>query len=468
MRIPIRHQFLAPLALVATVSLLAIAAIDHRLATDRTRQRVETQLRSVVEVLTQRSYPLTESVLKQMRGLANAEFLLVGEGGVVLRASSMLPNLEKLPQESFVASDAEQLRLGGSVTLGSTIYLHAAVRLDGRVRDPGPSVLHILFPQRDYSVAWWSAFAPPLFIGFATLSAVSLVVHLVARRLSRELGRLGADVQRLAEGDFADVDRPLLDDEACDLANSVNLAARRLRDYENELRQTERLQAIATIGAGLAHEMRNAATGCRLAIDLHQNECEVAGASESLSVAQRQLALMEGRLQQLLQVGKPSEATEPKRIDLRSVVEETLQLVGPAIRHARVSCEWRAPEYYCVVEADPVLIRQAVMNLVLNAMHAAAKVSATDPGAGRIEVILDGDVQECRLRVIDNGAGPQVDQLSLFEPFATEKPEGVGLGLSVVKSVVESCGGDVAFRREEEATVFCVELPIAQQEPCHA
>lgn len=468
MRIPIRHQFLLPLAVVATVSLLTIAVVDHWLASKRTRDRVETQLRSVVDVLTQRSYPLTESVLKQMRGLANAEFVLVSEGGDVLRSSSPLPGLDRLPEESFVASEIEQLQLGESVSLGSTPYLHAAVGIDQRTPASSSGVLHILFPQRAYSAAWWSAFAPPLAIGLGTLSAVALVVHLVARRLSRELGRLGADVQRLADGDFSDVEHPTLHDEAWDLADAVNQSARRLRDFENELRRTERLQAMSTIGAGLAHEMRNAATGCRLAIDLHSNECDLASNSESLAVAQRQLTLMEGRLRQLLQIGKTPLTGEPARIDLRAVVEETLELVGPAIRHARVSYDWSACERECVVQADTDSIRQVVMNLLLNALHAAAKVSAADPDAGRIAITLDRDGHDFRLRVIDNGAGPQVTDQDVFEPFVTEKPEGVGLGLSVVRSVVESCGGEVAFSREAAETVFRVQLPASQQEPCHA
>lgn len=322
------------------------------------------------------------------------------------------------------------------------------------------SVLHILIPQQDYDAAWWSAFAPPLLVGVATLSAVALAVHLISARLSRVLARLGGEVQRLAEGDFSDVESPAWNDEASNLARAVNQTARQLRDYENELRRTERLQAVAMIGAGLAHEMRNAATGCRLAIDLHHDECERSADDESLEVARRQLLLMEGRLQQLLQVGKPSQNSNREPIDFGSVVEESAMLAGPAIRHAHVSLEWVAPKQQVVIEADPELVGQAVMNLLLNALDAAAKVSATACDAGRISMDLDDDGDHCELRVSDNGAGPRDDGYrDVFEPFVTEKPEGVGLGLAVAKRIVESYEGVIHYQREGLTTVFCIRPP---------
>lgn len=465
MRFPIRYQFLLPIAAVATVSLLAIGMVNHRLATVRTRDQVEDRMRSVVEALTQRSYPLTESVLKQMRGLANAEFVLADADGNAIRSSNSLPDFERPPTPSVIAHEVDEIKLGEAVVLGSKSYLHGAVWVNQGVGQTRRNVLHILFLQDDFNAAWWSAFAPPLVVGAATLLAVAIVVQLVARRLSTTLDRLSNDVERLADGDFSDVDSPVRNDEAFDLANAINQTARRLRDYENELRRTERLQAVSMIGAGLAHEMRNAATGCRLAIDLH--ECDHTSVDESLEVARRQLTLMEGRLRQILQAGKPIQASQPKPVDLRTVVEETLTLVDPAIRHAHVTLEWVAPEEPCVGLIDPDLLGQAIMNLVLNALDAAAKVSAVEPDTGwiRIELSSEGGVGE--LRVVDNGAGPKVDPQRVFEPFVTEKSEGVGLGLAVTKSVVESSGGEVGFRREEGTTVFCVRLPLTKAEACH-
>ena len=466
MRFPVRYQFLLPIAAVATVSLLAVGMINHRLATARTRDQVEDRMRSVVEALTQRSYPLTDSVLKQMRGLANAEFVLADVEGNPIRSSGSLPDFERLPESSAVAREIDEIKLDETLILGSKSYLHAAVWVDQRAGQSRRDILHILFLQDDFNAAWWSAFAPPLVVGTATLLAVAIVVQLVARRLSKTLDRLSHDVERLADGDFSDVDPPITNDEAFDLANAVNQTARRLRDYENELRRTERLQAVAMIGAGLAHEMRNAATGCRLAIDLH--ECDHGSVGESLEVARRQLTLMEGRLRQILEAGKPIQTSQPKPVDLRTVIEETLNLTRPATRHARVSLEWLAPEEPCVVSIDPDLFGQAIMNLVLNALDAAAKVSAaeSDAGAIRIELSSEGGIGE--LRVVDNGAGPRIDPQRAFEPFVSEKAEGVGLGLAVTKNAVESSSGEVDFFREEEMTVFRVRLPLTQAEPCHA
>ncbi|MCG8450408.1 MAG: hypothetical protein MI725_12640, partial [Pirellulales bacterium] len=76
MRIPIRYQFMLPLLAVAIASLLAVGIIHSRLVTQQTKARIEKQLHGVISVLSERSYPLTSSVLRQMGGLANAEFIL--------------------------------------------------------------------------------------------------------------------------------------------------------------------------------------------------------------------------------------------------------------------------------------------------------------------------------------------------------------------------------------------------------
>ena len=81
MRWPIRNQILLPLLAVAIVSLTAVGAINTVLTERRTRAHVEQQLRQVIGVLTTSSFPLTDSVLRQMRELSNADFVLIDPSG---------------------------------------------------------------------------------------------------------------------------------------------------------------------------------------------------------------------------------------------------------------------------------------------------------------------------------------------------------------------------------------------------
>src|SRR6185369_12928271 len=93
--------------------------------------------------------------------------------------------------------------------------------------------------------------------------------------ISRATVRLGGEMLRIARGDFTEAPLPGIDDEIRDLSVAVNRTARMLADYQEEVKRTEQMRTVAMLGAGLAHEMRNAATGCRMALDIHAEHCGV-------------------------------------------------------------------------------------------------------------------------------------------------------------------------------------------------
>ena len=88
---------------------------------------------------------------------------------------------------------------------------------------------------------------------------------------------------------------------------AVNRTAEMLNEYEAQVRRSEQMRTLTVLGASIAHQLRNAVTGCRMALDLHAAECQSADDSECLDVAKRQLRLMESQLQRFLRVGKAPE-----------------------------------------------------------------------------------------------------------------------------------------------------------------
>src|SRR3954447_8590061 len=115
MRWPIRNQILLPLLAVAIVSLTAVGAINTVLTERRTRAHVEQQLRQVIEVLTNSSFPLTDTVLRQMRELSNADYVLIDPAGDTV--ASTLPKAEPLPEQT-VTVNIQDVELGPSVEVG--------------------------------------------------------------------------------------------------------------------------------------------------------------------------------------------------------------------------------------------------------------------------------------------------------------------------------------------------------------
>jgi signal transduction histidine kinase len=454
---------MGPLVAVAAISLATVAAVHAQLVTRQTRERIERQVSGVTQVLRQSSFPLTDKVLEQMAGLAGAELLLTDEA---CRRVASSGSQADAATELVTGLTAEQLSrttlLDEALSTPAGVYFHSSLAVDRPQPSSGERMLHVLVSKSEYDAAWRAAFLPPILVGAVASAAIAGVTLLATGRLSRLMAHIGTEVRRLADGDFRPVEVPQLDDESRDLALAVNRAAARLAEYEEEVRSTERLKTLATLGAGMAHEVRNAATGCRMAIDLHDEECSASTSGrETLDVAKRQLGLIEGRLKQYLSVGKGASDGVIENVDLTQIVRDAIELTAAAARHAGAAVRSQLPDIACPVRGVPEDLTHSVVNLLLNAIEAAAKRQALagTPASVRIELRTSGET--ATLEVLDSGSGPDSGVASrVFEPFASNKPEGVGLGLAVVRSAVELGGGSVAWDRVGDETRFVVQMPL--------
>jgi signal transduction histidine kinase len=467
MRSPLRRQIMGPLLAVALASLLALAALNAMIAAGNTRQRIERQLQGVVGVLTESNFPLTVPVLRKMRDLSSAEFVLADVLGRPVAASFPSPPL-KLPSNATV-DRPEDVALGASLDVAGADYFHAALQLGARTSEDESRVLHVLFPKDEYLRNLRAAFVPPLIVGIGTVGAAAAVARLLAGRISRATARLSDEVLRLARGDFTPVGLPDADDEIRDLALAVNRTAQMLADYEQQVRRTERMRTVARLGAGLAHEMRNAATGCRMAVDLHADACPLGCNDESLAVARRQLRLIESQLQRFLQVGRRPADLIRRDVDMARIVDRLLLLVRPAASHARVDLEWPVDGGGLMVHGDEDGLSQVALNLILNAIEAVQQDSRGAPRFRRVAVSLGRtEYDDVEFIVSDTGPGPATDSAtSIFEPFVSSKAEGIGLGLAVAKQVVDAHDGTISWSRRDGVTRFRVTLPFAVKgAPC--
>ncbi len=459
MRWPIRNQILLPLLAVAIVSLTAVGAINTALTERRTREHVEQQLRQVIEVLTTSSFPLTNAVLRQMRDLSSAEYVLTDANGSV--SASTLEHVEPLPEKGAV-SKIQDVALGPSLSLGGRWYFHTPVKLPIGSEMGRRGMLHVLFPQDEYRKAWRQAFVPSFVVGAVTSLLVAAVACSLANRMGRAIGRLREEMLRIARGDFRQVALPTIDDEIRDLSAAVNRTAEMLAEYEKQVRRSEQMRTLTILGASIAHQLRNAATGCRMALDLHAEECGASHREECLDVARQQLQLMESQLQRFLRVGKNSSELVFGEVDVAGLVEDLLPLVRPAAQHAGVLLECRLGPEHLSVRGDEESLRQLFLNVLLNAVQAAQQQGLKDTRSPRVCVEVGAEEKESiEIVVSDSGAGP-ADAVaeSLFEPFVTDKAEGAGLGLTVAKDIVVAHGGSILWNRENGMTRFRVCLPL--------
>jgi signal transduction histidine kinase len=202
-----------------------------------------------------------------------------------------------------------------------------------------------------------------------------------------------------------------------------------------------------------------------MALDLHRREC-AAGDCESLEVALRQLTLMEKYIRRFLARarGEPNVASP---VELQALLGRTLPLLTPSARHMGVEVQLTTPDEPVIVEGDDEDLEQLIVNLVLNAIDAAAQRGEAAqqiddaPPRRMVRVTLSvTDDQRALLEVADTGRGPEPRvQARMFDPLITAKPDGAGLGLFIVRDVVERHRGTIAWRRQDNMTLFAVELP---------
>jgi signal transduction histidine kinase len=387
-----------------------------------------------------------------MKGFSRADYFLVRANRQHL--TTLDDSDVDLPSPATDGDNWQNLSLDLRVTVGGRAYLCNGVRL---LRHPNQgSILYIFYPESLWRDARWEAVWPSLVLGsFAGLASLVLTVAL-GRRLGRRIQELGRRTRQIAAGDFSPMPLPAGSDELRDLGRSINEMAQRLAQYEETVKKTERLRLLGQVSGGLAHQLRNGVTGARLAVQLHARETNGAADTEALTVALRQLALVEMHLKRFLDLGRSS-AMRREPCSLAAVLDETVALLRPQCRHAHIELSWQAPSgQVATVLGDSTQLGHLFLNVLTNAIEAAG------PG-GRVEVRLVGSPEQAVVQVLDTGPGPAAEVAGrLFEPFVTGKPEGVGLGLAVARQVAEVHGGGISWRREDGRTCFEIVLPSVQ------
>jgi signal transduction histidine kinase len=448
----IRNQILVPFVAVVLLAVMAMTAVAAVLAARQRDAQTLAQLQNIAATLAHTSVPYTSPILEKMRGLSGAHFVACDAKGHVV--ASTLPPETTLPDGIDTAQDSQKLEsLANQPTLmvDGTRYFLARMepRSDATVR-----ALFVLYPEESWSRARWNAALPPLAVGGSAVLLTAVVSGWLAQRFSRRIHLLQAQVAAIAAGDFSEIAPGGRLDEIQELVTSVNSMSSQLRQMQHTIRQSERTRLLAQLAGGLAHQLRNAVTGARMALQLHQRRCTSAPDDKSLSVALRQLALTETQVRGLLSLSR-GEQSQPAMCDVNHVADDVASLLQPTCEHARVTLDLSLADAACLVRADLESLRAAVLNLVTNAIEAA--------GAGGLVTVKTAQTAATiGIEVVDTGHGPAGHVAdSLFEPFVTTKPEGIGLGLALARQVALDHGGSLAWKREAERTVFRLTFPAA-------
>jgi len=241
-------------------------------------------------------------------------------------------------------------------------------------------------------------------------------------------------------------------------------AMRKVRDDLARAREEMASEALARarcleqVGTKVAHELKNPLSAVKALVQLVVRDTADAGSQERLQVIEKEIARMQEILGDYLSFNRPLQEVRPHRIDLGPLVADALLVLSAHAdqRHVRLTSQGEA-----VVEADPRRVKDAVMNIVANAIEAT-------PAGGEVDVEVRPAGDEAEIVVRDSGRGmPPETLMRLGTPFFTTREEGTGLGIVLARSVVAQHGGSLRYESVPgKGTTATVKLPVHPPARC--
>jgi PAS domain S-box-containing protein len=249
------------------------------------------------------------------------------------------------------------------------------------------------------------------------------------------------------------------------------------RFHEVKLRQAENLASLTTVAAGVAHEIKNPLGSLSIHVQLIQKMLNKAAsdgrrtdAPDSVSVPytkfNRHITTINEEIERLNRIVvdflfavRPMEIY-PVKSDINRLIKEVIKFVHYELKNANIKYKLRLMRDIPAVKIDKRYIKQALLNLIKNA------IEAMSGSGGLLAISTEADDQQVTICVRDDGPGiPEAKASRIFEPYFTTKVKGSGLGLTLVFKIVREHSGDISVSsRPGEGACFTIKLPLAQEE----
>jgi signal transduction histidine kinase len=474
----IRTKLIVTFILLVTVIVVASAMVWYRVATTHVRREVENRLLAAAEAGSLLLDPTATTAL------VNDPESFLRVRGLVQENLQMIQ--ERLGVREAYLFDRRRLILATTDTLGMQVG-EVAAGLDNYTSEidralEGEAVVTVPFTDEAGHV-YQTAFVPvtgfvdPLQMrqGIVAVLGVDLSVEFLevfddfrrmtvilmllgvgltvlvgfvfARTLSGPIASLVSSAERMERGEMTEPVRVEARDEIGYLGHALENMRRGIVRRDRHLR---------TMLAGVAHEIRNPLGGIEIFAGLLRDDLETGdGRRSHLDKIIREVQHLKTIINEFLIYARPRTPIV-ESFSLREALDDTLFLLSGDAEPRGIEIDVELVDSDLTIHADGEQIKRALLNLVKNAIQASPQGSRVEIRAQRVE-------ERVRISVKDYGPGIPPDHLKqIFDPFFTTKGSGAGLGLSIVKSIVEENDGEIWVESVPgEKTVFFVVLPTA-------
>jgi signal transduction histidine kinase len=234
-----------------------------------------------------------------------------------------------------------------------------------------------------------------------------------------------------------------------------------------ELAHATRLQIGAQLAASIAHEINQPLGAILNNADAGIMILDAGGSVPSAALRDiisdiRRADLRASEVIRRLRALLAQREVEQRPFGVEDMLHDVEAIMRSEAQLRKVALEFLVPEGRTIVTGDRIQMQQVVINLLLNALDACADVP---PGRQRVSVSLKADADSVTICVRDRGQGiPMEHRARLFESFFTTRPDGMGMGLSISRTLVDAHGGRIWAEHAEEGTLVSVRLPITPPE----
>ena len=310
--------------------------------------------------------------------------------------------------------------------------------------------------------------------GLLSFIVMTIALGLMIRQLvSKSLTKLSEKMRQVEDGNLNVNLSCTRDDEIGVLCRSFVTMVDRLHSsrlqieetYQQELQHADRLATLGELAAGLAHEIRNPLAGISGAIHVLAEEMDEHDPnSRIMNEMQNEISRLNNTLSRFLAYSRPAEP-EFSEVDLYQVIENSLSLCKRSSQFTGIELVKNFNPVLKKIYIDPILIQQAFINIILNAVQALNH-------KGKLTISVNtvhnpqNDRESVKIEFIDNGPGISKHILdNIFQPFFSSRSQGTGLGLAIVKHIVNQHNGTIFVKNNKEGGArFTIILPTKQND----